>query len=101
MRVTVLSSLNQPRKTEIGEMRFAFFIEQNVSRFYVAMQNAVFVRVMHGAGYLRDKFRRLPDRHRRASDYFVKLAAFDELHAEIARAIALTDFVDRNDTGML
>ena len=36
-----------------------------------------------------------------APDYFVKLAAFDELHAEVAGAIALADFVDRNDTGML
>jgi hypothetical protein len=29
------------------------------------------------------------------------LSAFDEFHAEVARAIALTDFVDRNDTGVL
>ena len=46
------------------------------------------------------KFRRLPDRHRRAPDYFVKLAAFDELHAEVARAIALADFVNRNNAWM-
>ena len=43
----------------------------------------------------------MPDRYRLASGYFVELSAFDELHAEVTRAIALADFVDRNDTGML
>ena len=33
-------------------------------------------------------------------DYFVELAAFDELHAEVALAIALTDFVDGNNAWM-
>ena len=36
-----------------------------------------------------------------APDHFVKLAAFDELHAEVARAIALADFVDGNDAWMI
>ena len=35
-------------------MRFAFCIEQNVSRFDVTMQNAVFMRVMNSARDLRD-----------------------------------------------
>ena len=33
-------------------------------------------------------------------DYFVKLAALDQLHAEVAVAIALADFVDRDDAWM-
>src|SRR5207245_10922001 len=82
-------------------MRFALYIEQNVSRLNVSMQDAVFVCVVHGPRYLRNEFRRLSDRHRRAPDYFIKLTAFDKLHAEVARAIALADFVDRNDTRML
>ena len=45
---------DQSRKTKIGEVRFAFCIEENVSRFDVAMQNAVFMRVMHRARHLRD-----------------------------------------------
>ena len=99
--MTVLSDFDQSRKTEIGQMRFAFCIEQNVPRLDVAMKNAVFMRVMNSARDFRDQFRRLPDRHRLALDYFVKLTAFDKLHAEVARAIALADFVDGNDTGML
>ena len=49
---------DQSGKTKIGQMRFAFFIEQNVSRLDVAMQNAVLMRVMHGARDLRDQFHR-------------------------------------------
>ncbi len=34
------------------------------------------------------------------SDYFVKLAAFDEFHAEVACAFALADLVDGNNAWM-
>src|SRR5215469_18676568 len=82
-------------------MRFAFCIEQNVSRLDVTMENAVLMRVMNSARYPGDEFRRLPNRHRRPPNDFVKLTAFDEFHAEIARAITLAHFVNRNDAGML
>ena len=82
-------------------MRFAFCIKQDVSRLDVSMQNAVFMRVMHGACYLCDEFHRLPDGHRRVFNYFVKLTAFDELHAEVALAIALAHFVNGNDARMI
>ena len=81
-------------------MRFAVFIKQNVPWLDVSMQNAVFMRVMHSARYLRDQFHRLPDRYRLAPDHFVKLAAFDELHAEVTSAFALADLVDGNDAWM-
>ena len=65
------------------------------------MENAVFVRVMNGARHFGNKFYRAPNRHGRAPDYFVKLAALDELHAEVTRAFPLANFVDRNDTGVI
>ena len=92
---------DQPCKTEIGQMRLAVRIEQHVPRLDVAMENAVFMRVMDSARHLGDEFRRLPDRHRRSSDYFVELAAFDEFHAEVAATVALADFVDWNNAWML
>ena len=82
-------------------MRFAFCIEKNVPRFDVSMEDAVLMRVVHGASHLRDQFHRLPDRHRRLFNYFVKLAAFDKLHAEVALAITLANFVDWNNARML
>ena len=47
-------SLDQSRQTKIGQMRFAFLIEQNVSRFDVTMKDAVLVRVMNRPRYLGD-----------------------------------------------
>ena len=82
-------------------MRFAFCVQQNVSGFDVSMQNAVFMRVMNGARHFGDQFHRLPDRHRRALDYFVELTAFDKLHAEVACAVALAHFVDRDNARMI
>ena len=34
------------------------------------------------------------------SDYFIKLTAFDELHAEVALSIALAHFIDGNNAWM-
>src|SRR5262249_20200689 len=82
-------------------MWFPFGIQQNVSRFDVAMQNAVLVRIVNSTRHFRDQFRRLPDRDRRAPYYFIQLSAFDELHAEVTRPVALADVVDWNDPGML
>ena len=65
------------------------------------MQYPVLMRVMNGARYLCDQFCGGPDRHRRASDYFVKLAAFDEIHAEVAATIALAHFMNGNDKWMV
>src|SRR5262249_29864911 len=58
------------------------------------MKNPVFMRVMNGASYLLNQFSRLSDRHRRPLDYLVKLAALDEVHAEVAGAVALAHFID-------
>src|SRR6266508_4612118 len=54
---------DKSRKTEVGEMRFALLVQQNVSRLDVAMQNPVLMRVVNGACHFGDEFSRLPDRH--------------------------------------
>jgi hypothetical protein len=56
---------------------------------------------MHGVRYFRDQFHRSPDRQRLAPHYFVKLAAFNELHAEVALAIAFANVVNGNDAWMI
>src|SRR5215831_4390001 len=82
-------------------MWFAFFVEQDVSRLDVSMQNASFMRVMHRARHLSDEFCRLSDRHRCMGNYFVKLTTFDKLHTEIALTIPLAYLVDGNDAWMV
>src|SRR5882757_469286 len=82
-------------------MWLTFCIQQNVSRFNVPMKNSMLVRVMDRSRHLRYEFYRAPNRYRLAPGHFVELSAFDKFHAEVARAIALPNFVYRNDTGML
>ena len=59
------------------------------------------MRVMDSARQLRYELHGLWDRHRRAPDYFVKLAAFDKIHAEVAATIALAHFMNGNDKWMV
>ena len=54
VRVTVLSVSTKSRQAEVGQVRFAVSIEQNVPWLDVAMQNPVLVRVMNSARYLGD-----------------------------------------------
>jgi hypothetical protein len=65
------------------------------------MKNAVLVRVMDRACDLRDEFHRATDWHRLAPDHVVKLAALDEVHAEVAVAVALADFVNWDNAWMV
>ena len=65
------------------------------------MQNAVLVGVMHGARQFCDEFRCATDGYRLAPNYFVQLAAFDQIHAEVAATVALADFMNWNDGWMV
>ena len=82
-------------------MRFAFGINENVARLNVAMQDAVFMRVMNCARQFRDEFRCIASRDRRALRNFIELSAVDELHAEVTRTLALAHFVNWNDAWMI
>src|SRR5437773_4789744 len=63
--------LEQPGEAKIGQMRFSFFVQQDISWLDVSMQDAVFMRVMNGASYLCNELRRLSCRHRFTADYFI------------------------------
>src|SRR5215472_3274697 len=78
-------------------MRFALFIEQNVSRLDVPVKNTVLMRIVDRACHFGDYFRSLPDRHWRTAYDFIELTAFNKFHAEIAGAMTLAHLVDRND----
>jgi hypothetical protein len=82
-------------------MRFAVRVEQNVSRLDVTMNDSMLVRVVDSARHFGHYFRRLPHRHWRTAYHFIKLAALDELHAEVAGAVTLAHFVDGNDARVI
>jgi hypothetical protein len=46
-------------------------------------------------------FRRLPNGDRPLLDYFIKLAASDESHAEVALAVALAHLVDGHNARVI
>src|SRR5437867_10358450 len=81
-------------------MWFTVCIEQNMSRIDVSMQNAVFMRVVHGARDLRDELHCASNWHRLPFDNFIKLAAFNELHAEVTATFSLADVMNGNNPWM-
>src|SRR6266536_65494 len=82
-------------------MRFAFCIDENVARLDVAVQDAVFVRMMNRARQFGDAFRRSASRNGLALGHFIESSAIDELHAEVAGTLALAHFVNGNDARMV
>src|SRR5437762_5245217 len=82
-------------------MRFTFCVEKNISGFDVSMQNAVLMCVMNCAGQLGDQFRCVTDRYRFALRDGIELAAIHQSHAEVTDAVALSDFVNRDDARMV
>src|SRR5205814_3454640 len=92
---------DQPCQPKIGEMWFALCVEQDVSGFDVSMEDSVLVRVMNSARDFGNQFRGAPRRHWFAPNHFIKLAAFDQLHAEVTGAISLADFINWNDARMV
>src|SRR4029077_11817190 len=92
---------DEPCQPEIGEMRFAFCVKQDVSGFDVSMENAALMRIMNGPGQLRDQFRCVTNRHRFALRDGIELAALHQSHTEVTGAAALPHFVNGNNAWML
>src|SRR5207253_7423873 len=69
--------------------------------FDVAMKYAALVSVMNCACDFGDQFCGAPDRHYFARGDCIELSPFDKFHAEVTGAIALADFVNRNNAWML
>jgi len=95
-------NLLTPGQTEIADERFAPAIEQDISRFEIAMENALVVSVLNSLRDLRHEqdalTRFLAERTARLQQTSVCCI----LHGEKRRAVRrLTDMVDRNDVGMI
>src|SRR5207248_9580984 len=82
-------------------MRLATFIQQDISWLDVTMKDSVLVRELNRACNFHEQLGCTPSGHRSTFGKLIQVAAFDELHAEITRAVALADFVNRNDLRML
>ena len=94
----ILDALGEP---EIGDVRLACFIEQDVRGFQVAMQDAAQVCVVDRPGdFLHqpgDRARILPEpRH-----VPLEIATSDQLQADERKPAVLAHLVDRHDMGMV
>ena len=84
-------------QTEVGQMRFAVGVDDDVVRFEVPVQDAVLVGVMDGMGEGRDDARAAFGGKRAIGEFPVEAAAVDPAHAEERLAGMFPDLVDRHD----
>ncbi len=113
----VAGSGKQLGYAEIGHVWFAGRVEQDVGWLQVAMEHATLVRVVDGAGNLRDqagdtclrgrarppraRIRALRVRRDRVIGHaLLEAPALDQSHAEVVLPVMLTDVIDGNDVRM-
>jgi hypothetical protein len=84
-------------------VRFSSGIEENIPGLQIAVKNPSLVCELNRAADLEKQLRRSPGRG--TSLWIVYLpgerASLNESHAEEVLALALTDFIDRNDVRMI
>jgi hypothetical protein len=90
-------------QAEVGDVRLAARVEQDVGRFEVAVEDAALVRVMHRPRHRRNKLRGVAQVRSRLgrSAQHREAAALDELHGEVVLALVLADLVDGHDVGVI
>ena len=88
-------------QAEVGDVRLALLVDQDVGRLEVAVQDAPLVGVVHRLGRLGHQPRRGPRVVAVAVEPAGQAAAGDQLHAEVALAVVLADLVDRHDVGVV
>ena len=88
-------------QAEVGDLRLALPVEQDVGRLEVAVDDAALVGVVDGLGHLGHQPGRLARRQRAVGGLLGQAAALDEAHAEVVLALVLADLVDRHDVGVV
>ena len=90
--------LGQP---EVGHMRAAFGVEQDVGRLEVAMHHVAGVGVADRVGDGGRELGGLVGRERPLADEIGQALALDQAHREVRPRLMLADLVDRHDPGMV
>src|SRR5439155_10490718 len=96
-QLLLVAVARRTRDTEIGQLRAAAWIDDDVGRFHVAMDHVRRVRRVERRRYLRDESRDLVWRERAAlREHVAKGLARDELH-DHERVRAFAAFVEDRD----
>ena len=94
-------SLQPLGQSEVGDIRLAFGIDQDVRRLEVAVQHAAPMRVGDGSTNGSQQFGGLSRRQRPVGESLCQCGPFDQLHAEVRTAINLTDLIQRDDVRVM
>ena len=88
-------------QAEVGDVRLALGVQQNVARFQIPMQDAAQVGVVDRTGHQRQQLNRLARLVEVVADMLFQTAPLDQFHAEIVAALAFANFVDGDDVRMI
>jgi hypothetical protein len=94
-------AFDAPGEPEVGHQRLASFVDQNIGRLQVAVQNAPLVGMVHGPGYSRHQLSSRPKVAVIFLEPFREVSSFDKLHAEKAATALFGDLVNRHDIGVV
>ena len=88
-------------QAEVGDLRVAVPVEQDVRWFQVTVDHSVPVGVLDGLGDAANQFGRLWGTQRSFGQALGEALSFDETHRKVVLALVLSDLDDRHDSGMV
>jgi hypothetical protein len=88
-------------QAEIGHVRPALPVHQNVARLDVAVQNAMLVSAMDRVRHAGNQLGRLAQVGLGTVFLVVERARLDQLHGEVMTAGVFTDVINRHDVGVV
>ena len=99
--VSSLSPSTLLGQAEVGDVRLALVVEQDVGRLEVAVEDAALVGVVDGPAASATSRAAARGSFCEAVEPLGEAAALDQLHAEVVLALVLADLVDRHDVGVV
>src|SRR5436189_805494 len=98
----IVVPVQQLRQTEIADKWLASIVEQNVSRFDIAMEHSAAVSVFDGTRDLYHQLHALPRLIAERSNVLAQTSLLRELHAEKRQAVlAFAHFINRKDVRVI
>jgi len=91
----------QPSQSEVGDLRPALAIEQDVFRFDVAMHNAQLVGAFQRFAELGDNGQRFARRETAIGNHVAQGGSLDKLHEQKVQIAHLAEIMNRYDVRMV
>ena len=93
-------ALDPPDQPEIGDPGVALFVDQDVPRLEVAVEHALFVRVLDRPGRLAEELGGFPGIQRPVRDPLPERGSTDEVEREVVASLKRADLVHGDDRGV-